>query len=256
MAFFMSCGPLEPSTYHEQLFRVATVNYNNGKAWLVLDCYEEPAMIKNLKDTADMIRLGLSKGDRILASISYDAVGTVDNATMNLDEFKKLDIMKLAEKLPADTLNYYYGFTQYNLANVIYPYIWPAGHFVNVSPGYFVPSVDSKADFYMYPTGVVRDTLCLCLYSDIPEATFRLTPTYTQSLLSCDVSSLRLPVADSIEQVHRDSLLGLLDNLETDTIMVKVSTPEIMRVKSDSASRNDITFAKDNPRIIAIPFDF
>lgn len=252
-AFLLSCNPLEPSSYQEQLFRVATVTYSNGKAGLLFDCFNTQPAITNFKDTADMIHFGVSNGDRVLASMIFDAVGSFDNNRTTLNEIRKLEPTLFEQSAPSDTMNYFYGFSQYCFVNVMYSYIWSAGHYVNVSPGYSIPSIDSKTDFHLYPLGVASDTLVLRLYADIPEAAFKMD---TQSLLSCDISSLRNSVPDPAEHAYRDSLLQILDNLGKDTIFVRVTTPDTMRVKDASKVGGYLKMEGDIPMTVAIPFDF
>lgn len=252
MAFFMSCGKLDPSTYHEDVYRIATVTCKDGKAGLLLDCYNEQPALQNFKDSSDLKKFGVSKGDRVIATISYDAVGIYENATLTLTDLWKINPVMLEEKKPADTLNYLFGFSQYTVANIMYPYIWSAGHFVNVAPGFSVPSKDSKSEFYVYPTGVSKDTLILHISSYIPEAALGMN---TQDLLSCDISSMRKPVSDPREQNRRDSLLQILDSLYQDSIMVKVTIPDTMRF----AYADTVILSKvknDLPNSVSIPFDF
>lgn len=250
---FISCNKMEQPTYHEQLFRVATVQTRLSKAWLAFDGYTDQPVIKNFRDTLDMARYNVKDGDRVMVSVSFDAVGDMNNSTFTLDELMVLDPLQFADTIPSDTLNSYYQFTEYCFVNFVYPDIWAAGHFVNVAPGFSIPSIDDKATFSIYPTGVKRDTLIMCVYSDIPTARFGMN---TEALLTCDISSLRKPAAGAQEQARRDSLLNILDRLGKDSIMVKVTMPDTLRALSSQSPGKYIKIVDSNALSVKIPFDF
>lgn len=258
LAMTASCTKAEPSTYHELLYRVATVKCNNGKVGLDIDCTGESFYLHNFKDSLDMVRFKLQNGDRIIAAISFDAVSTMSNATITLEDVIKYDSRKFQQSLPSDTLNSFYQFSRLQLIDLMYPAIWSTGHIVNLAPVYLVPKSTCKADFLMYPLGVSGDTLVVRLYSDIPDDDISiLSDGYTQSFICCDISSLRDSVPDATEQARRSTLLTMLENLNQDSIMVKFTTPDSLRAKySGSESGKYIQYYPSLPLSVAIPFDF
>lgn len=257
MILVVACREMDPSTYHELFFRVATVRYDGTKAWLDMDYSGEVFTIDNFRTSADMANFNVSNGDRIIASLSFDAVGDMSNNTVTLNEIRPLGIMKLEEAAPSDTMNFYYQFSKFLLINVQYPAIWAAGHIVNVAPVYFVPEADCKAEFHFYPIEVIKDTLVLRLYSDIPDDDKGLNPDYTQSILCCDVSSLRERVSNAAEQEKRDTILARLDRQNLENIIVTVTTPNTLRAKDSKNPDSDYLQPIPNlSKSVTVPFDF
>lgn len=258
-----SCGKMEPSTYTETFFRIATVQYNDGKASLLMDYSGETYFFTNFSTSADMEQFDVKSGDRVIASMTLSAIGYMTYNQLTLNEIYKFPILPLAESRPSDTIyNYRYQLKEYALnlnsydTRITYPTAWAQGHLVNMTPKYEISSDKVSAQFYLYPIEVKNKTLVMRLYSNIPDT----LPAYyyDQSLVCYDLSTLRNTVADSIEQAHRDSILYQLESLNMDTIDVQICEPEIMR---------DIWLTTDgieerkyyNPRASAtvkVPFDF
>ena len=252
-----SCDPLEPSKYTENFYRFATVEYINNKASLLIDCTGERYYFTNFSTLSDMEDFDVRHGDRVIAGMTLTAVGNMTNNKLYLNELTKYPISSLAEFRPSDTVfNYKYQFDAYNLVNQIYPKIWSKGHYINLTPYFEVSSKEKDIQFYLYPIDVNNNTLVMRLYSNIPDT---LPAKYAQHAFLCyDISSLRNPVSDSDEQIHRDSIIRKLDLLDTDTIRIQVYEPEIMR---DIWRTDDGIKVKKyyNPRSsvsVSIPFDF
>ena len=252
-----SCEPLEPSTFTEKFYRIATVQYTNDKASLLLDCTGERYYFTNFATQSDMELFDVSHGDRVIAGITVTAIGTLSNNKLHLDEIAKYPIFSLAESHPSDTVfNYRFQFDTYTLVNQTYPKIWSQGHIVNVTPSYLVSSTDKTAQFYLYPLDVTNNTLVMRLYSNIQDT---LPAYYAEHAFLCyDISTLRNPVSDPDEQLHRDSILTKLDLIGTDSIKVQIYEPEIMRDiwKTDDGIKEKKYY---NPRAyvsVSIPFDF
>jgi len=249
----LSCDPLEPASYTENFYRIATVKYANGKASLKFDYTGENYDIDNFKTQADMERFDVQDGDRIIACLQYYAISTV--GTITLQSVDKYSILKLAEKRPADTLNYDYRFNVLEMFDVQYPAIWAQGHLVNVTPIYYVPSRESVRDFYLYPMQMNRDTLEMRLYSYIPENDLALHAYYSasQSWLCFDIASIRDSVADAEENSHRKKILSDIEKLNSDSFMVHIFAPDTLRGMMDTI------YYEFYPRVsvsISVPFDF
>jgi len=256
VAFFYSCQPLEPDSYTRTFYRVATVKYKLGTAYLSLDCTNESYRLKNFKDTLDMQRFGVSAGDKIIALLKIEASGSIDNNVMTLEECSKIAIDELATSHPSDTLNFYYQMTQFSLGEIIYPDIWNEGHVVTVAPIYYVTSTESKAEFQLYPLDFRNDTLFLRLYSDIPDADVSYRP-YLQSLLCYDISSIRKPASNPVDQEIRDSIVARLDSLQPASFYVHIVSPDSLRANNSKnpAGKYNLPYPIP-PSTTTIPFDF
>ena len=268
-ATLVSCDPMEPSTYSENFFRVATVKHKDGVTAFYSDYAHEYYYPRNVRDTAVASESGLKKDMRVKAWFKYDAIGSIDNGELNMIGFSVIEPTKFVGYKPADTLNSYFYFAEFDLSHnilgrdakvetYIYPPVWNEGHIVNVAPTYFVPQDSDKADFYLYPLEVINDTLTMRLYSYIPTCDVSLNPVYTQKLLSLDISSIRNSADNPVEQERRDTILARLDRLGKSKIYVKVLPPDSTRAKN---SRNpNGQFKRNVPGYptdpISIPFDF
>lgn len=268
-AILVSCDPMEPSTYSENFFRVGTVKYKEGKTSIYTDYAHEYFYPRNVSDTAVAAQSGLKENLRVRAWLRYDAVGSMENGVLNMIGYNEIESTRFVGYKPADTLNFYYYFAEFDLSHnilgrdakvesYIYPPVWNEGHIVNVAPTYFVPQDSDKAEFFLYPLEVIDDTLTMRLYSYIPTCDVSLNPIYTQKLLSLDISSLRDNADNPDEQERRDTILARLDRLGKSRIYVKVLPPDSTRAKN---SRNpNGTFNRPVPGYptdpISIPFDF
>lgn len=265
----LSCSEMEPSTYYENFFRVATVKNVEGRIGFYTDYDHQTFYPSNLKDVKAADSVGLKVGDRIKAWFTFDAVGSLDNNVINLVGYEKLTNTLCEGQKPADTLNYYFYFAEYNLTrdilgrdmqytSYIYPSVWAEGHIVNVAPTYFVPNDDDKAEFHLYPFDVTNDTLLLRLYSDIPTCDVSLNPVYTQTFLNLDISSIRNSADTPAEQQLRDSILARLDRLGKSRIYVKILPPDSARAKNSKNAAGDLN--RKTPGVpttpVSIPFDF
>ena len=256
LIFIVSCDPLEPSTYTENFFRIATVKCTDDKASLQLDYTGEVFNIDNFKTKSDAQNFGLKNGDRIIAELEVNAVGTMDNNKLTFKSVvETIPLHKLAEARPSDTLNYDYQFNVLWLVDQRYPAIWSQGHLVNVAPIYYVPSEESAREFYLYPMQMNRDTLEMRLYSYIPynNLAIRGYASSSQSLLCFDISSLRDSVADATEHKRRKDILKEIEGLNRDSLMVHIFAPDTLRGNLDGI------YYERYPRVsvsISIPFDF
>ena len=254
-----SCEPLEPSTYTESFFRIASVSYKDGKASLLIDYTGEKYYFSNFSTQADMNRFNLKDGDRVLAGMTVSAVGNITNNKLTLDEVSKFPKNPIAESRPSDTLNYKYQFDVLNLINIQYPKIWSQGHLINMAPTYEVSSQGKKADFQLYPLGASNDTLVMKLFADIPDTVSSGNIFYEQKLLCYDLSTMRNPVSDPAENAYRDSLLSILANAGKDSITVHIFAADTLRQTWNTS--NGIKERKyfPIPRAsvsVSIPFDF
>ena len=264
-ALIQACEPMEPSTYEERFMRLASVQYKDNAASLKIDYTGEVFNLYNFRTASDMQRYRVKNGDRVLALMTLEAKGTIDNQRIFVDSLYKIPVEKVAESRPSDTLNFYYlldPYRKYQLGNKQYPTIWSQGHFVNLTPFLYIRTEDAKVKFYLYPTGVVTDTLEMMLYSDISDT---FNPTYSsqyyQSMFCFDMSSMRDPVADAVENNRRDSLLSKFNG--KDSIYVHVFMPDSLRVpthvKYKDSSKDTVYNTYYFPKVsakIAIPFDF
>lgn len=244
-----ACDPLEPSTLSENFFRIATVVYKEGRVGFYTDYDHELFFPYNFRDTTDAVSAGLSDGLHVKVWFTLDAIGSLDNNTITLNGFKKIDNTRLADQKPSDTLNHYYYFAKYNLTHDIlskddsytdylYPSVWAEGHIVNIAPTYFVPDASDKAEFRVYPYNMSNDTLFLRLYSYIPTCDISINPDYTQTLLSLDMSSIRDNAANPSEQELRDTILARIDRLNTGRIVVRIATPDTLRALNSNSKDN------------------
>lgn len=264
-----ACDPLEPSTLSENFFRIATVVYKEGRVGFYTDYDHELFFPANFRDTTDAVSAGLSDGLHVKVWFTLDAIGSLDNNTITLNGFKKIDNTRLADQKPSDTLNHYYYFAKYNLTHDIlskddsytdylYPSVWAEGHIVNIAPTYFVPDASDKAEFRVYPYNMSNDTLFLRLYSYIPTCDISINPDYTQTLLSLDMSSIRDNAANPSEQELRDTILARIDRLNTGRIVVRIATPDTLRALNSNSKDNRYVQPAPNRSTepITIPIDF
>lgn len=267
--FTQACDPLEPSTLSENFFRVATVIYKDGRVGFYTDYDHELFFPSNFRDTTDAVTAGLTDGLHVKVWFTLDAIGSLDNNTITLNGFKKIESTKCVGQKPSDTLNHYYYFAQYNLTHDIlskndsytacmYPSVWAEGHIVNIAPTYFVPDASDKAEFKLYPYNLSNDTLFLRLYSYIPTCDISINPDYTQTLLSLDMSSIRDNAANPAEQVLRDTILARLDRIATKRVVVRIATPDTLRALN--SYNKDKKYVQPAPNLstepVTIPIDF
>ena len=232
-AMFLACEPLEPSTYTETFYRVGTIKLtNSGRVTLVTDILNESLIFQNVVDSADLVKYKIERGQRVIATMTLEAIGSMNNNTITLNEIRIIPRSRVEASHPSDTMNHYYKFAVMQLNDVIYPSIWATGHLINFSPVYYIPKSDCKTEFHLYPITVRNDTLFMRLYSDIPDCDVSLDPDYTQSFLNYDLSSLRDAAANPAEQVRRDTILTRLDRLNKDEFTVYIMTPDTLRAKN------------------------
>ena len=258
-AFMVSCKPMEPSTYTDTFHRIASVSYKDGKASMLIDYTGETFILSNFSTKEDMLHFGVQDGDRVVARFTLEAVGNIYNNTLYLDGIVyKYPKLALAESKPADSLNYAYRFTTLGLVSLTYPSAWSQGHIVNLAPEYYIADPNHKADFLLYPTKVVGDTLQMNLYSDIPDTVRSWA--MQQKFLCYDMSTLRNTVSDAKEQAHRDSILDQLTALNQDSITVQIFAPDYMRKKIIDQNKEvqEIQFINIRTESVevSIPFDF
>lgn len=267
--FIQACDPLEPATLSENFFRVATVVYKEGRVGFYTDYNHELFFPSNFRDTTDAISAGLTEGLHIKVWFTLDAVGTLNNNTITLNGFKKIDNTRVVGQKPSNDLNYYYYFAKYNLTHDIlsrddsytdylYPSVWAEGHIVNIAPTYFVPDASDKAEFRVYPYNMSNDTLFLRLYSYIPTCDISINPDYTQTLLSLDMSSIRDSAANHAEQVLRDTILARIDRVASKKIVVRIATPDTLRALNSKTKDNKYLQPAPNRSTepVTIPIDF
>ena len=231
-ALFQACDPIEPNTYTETLYRVGTIRLKNNKVSLVTDLLNEAFYMQNFSTEQDMKDNNIKDGERVIASLTLEAVGSMNNNTISLNELLIIPVSKVEDAHPADTMNHYYKFAVMQFNELTYPSIWSAGHIINLAPVFYVPKSDSKQEFHLYPIEVKNDTLFMRLYSDIPDCDVSLDPDYTQTFLNYDLSSLRNAAANPSEQERRDSILARLDRLHQDEFTVHIMTPDTLRAKN------------------------
>ena len=256
---FSSCEPLEPSTYTESFYRIASVRYKDGKASLLIDYTGETYYFSNFSTQADMNRFNLKDGDRVIAGMTVSAVGNIANNKLTLDEVSKFAKNAVAQSRPSDTLNYKFQFDVLNIIKIQYPKIWSQGHLVNMAPTYEVSSQGKSVQFHLYPLGASNDTLTMKLFADIPDTVSSQNIFYEQKLLCYDISTMRDSVSDPAEYAYRDSLLTLLANAGKDSITVQILAADTLRQIWNTS--NGIKERKyfPIPRAavsVSIPFDF
>ena len=227
-AFILACGPMEPSEYTENFYRIASVNYVDGKASLKFDYTGEKYTIDNFQTKADMNRFGLKHGDRIIAGLQYYAISSIGK--ISLLSVAQYPILKLEESRPADTLNHDCQFSRLDIPGVSYPAIWSQGHLVNLAPIYYIPNQNCKTEFKLYPLQMNNDTLEMRLYSYIPDndLSIRGYASASQSWLCYDISSIKDSVADPDEYNHRKQILSEISKLKGDSMMVHIFQPDTL----------------------------
>lgn len=258
-AMLLACDPLEPTTYTENFYRVATVQYIKDKASLLLDYTGETYLFDNFSTAADMDQFEVKAGDRIIAGMTLSAIENIANNKLHLDEVYPLPIGALAESRPSDTINYRYWFDYLYLINYKYPKIWSQGHFVNLAPSFYLTSEKKVPQFYLYPMDVKNDTLIMRLFADIPDTLSTNQYSLEQTLLCYDVSTLRDPVSNPAQKAYRDSLYHLLSAMNKDSITVQIFSADTLRDKimtSDGVvERKFFPFPRAQVSV-SIPFDF
>ena len=254
-----SCEPLEPSTYTESFYRIASVRFKDGKASLLIDYTGETYYFSNFSTQADMNRFNLKDGDRVIAGMTLSAVGNITNNKLTLDAVSKFAKNAVAQSRPSDTLNYKFQFDVLNIINIQYPKIWSQGHLVNLAPTYEVSSQDKSVQFHLYPLGASNDTLTMKLFADIPDTVSSQNILYEQKLLCYDISTMRDSVSDPAENAYRDNLLTILANAGKDSITVQILAADTLRQIWNTSSGIKERKYFPIPRAavsVSIPFDF
>ena len=262
-ALVMSCEPLEPSTYYEEFYRFGTVQYKNNKASLLIDYSGETYYFNNFVSEYDMSVFDVKPGDRVLAGMSLNAIGSIFDNEITLNKVYKYPTYKLAESQPSDSIdNFKYELFKYTLNKnseytyITYPKAWSQGHLVNMMASYNISKESVEGKFSLYPIEVINNTLVMRLYSYIPDT---LPASYVKYTFLCyDMSSLRDPVADPVEQVRRDTILSQLERLNLDTINIEIHEPEIMRcyIKNGDEVNEYQYYNPRNYATLSVPFDF
>ena len=256
---FSSCEPLEPSTYSESFYRIASVKYKDGKASLLIDYTGESFIFSNFSTKADMDKFNVNDGDRVLAAMTVSAVGNMTNNKLTLDEVSKFPKKAIAESRPSDTLNYKYQFEALSLLSIQYPKIWSQGHLVNLTPTYELSSDKKKATFHLYPMEAKNDTLIMRLFAEIPDTVSNQNIFSEQTLLCYDISTMRNTVPNPTENAYRDSLLNLLASAGKDSITVQIFSADTLRQIWNTSSGIKERKYFPIPRAfvsVSIPFDF
>ena len=257
-ALIQSCEPLEPSTASWMFHRVASVQYKNGKASLLIDYTGETYKITNFSTQADMKRFGVKNGDRVIAEMTRTAVGNVLNDEITLDRIVyTYPTLAIDESRPSDTLNYRFLFRTLDLGDLTYPSAWAQGHIVNVTPVYVMSTPDEVPNFHLYPLGVKSDTLVMQLYAEIPDTITKWDS--QQSLLCFDISTMRDSVPNPTENRYRDSLMNLLDATNSQNITVQIYSADTLREKwlvNDSVQEKKYVTIRHQVVSTSIPFDF
>ena len=230
VALIQSCEPLEPSTASWKLYRIASVQYKDGKASLLIDYTGEVYKINNFSTETDMRHFNVQNGDRVIAEMIRTAVGNVLNDKLTLDRIVyKYPTIAIDESRPSDSLNLRYEFKTLDLGDITYPSAWAQGHIVNVTPVYIISTPDKVPHFHLYPLGVKSDTLVMQLYAEITDTITKWNS--QQSLLCFDISTLRDSVPDPAEKNYRDSLMALLDAKKSQNITVQIFSADTLREK-------------------------
>lgn len=257
-ALIQACEPLEPSTYTETFYRVASVQYKDGKASLLIDYTGEVFTFSNFTTAADMAQFNVQDGDRIIAEMTVSAVGNIANNKLTLNNIVyKYPTIAIDESRPSDTINYRFMFNTMNLGNVTYPKIWSQGHIVNIAPVYIMSSPEKVPLFHLYPLKVNSDTLVMQLYAEIPDTI--TTWESRQSLLCYDISTLRDSVSDPVEKKYRDNLMNQLSAKSREKITVQIISADTLREKwlvKDSVMEKKYLVFPSQSVSVSIPFDF
>lgn len=257
-ALFQSCEPLEPSTSSWMFHRIASVQYKDGKASLLIDYTGETFRIENFNTSADMKSFGVKNGDRVIAEMTRTAVGNVLNDKITLNRIVyEYPTIAIDETRPSDSLNFRYMFRKLDLGSITYPYAWSQGHIVNVTPMYITSTADIVPQFHLYPLDVKTDTLVMQLYAQIPETITKWES--QQSILCFDISTLRDSVPNPAEKSYRDSLLNLLSATNKDSITVQIFSADTLRERwlvNDSIEEKKYVTIRHQVVSTSIPFDF
>ncbi|MBR4792214.1 MAG: hypothetical protein IK038_00975 [Bacteroidaceae bacterium] len=263
-ALVISCEPMEPSTYTEDFYRFGTVQYKDNKASLHIDYSGETYYFTNFASQWDMDRFDVKDGDRVLAGMTLNAIGSIFDNKLTLNKVFKYPIYNLAQKQPSDSIdNFMYSMIQYKLNQnsaytyITYPKAWCEGHLVNMVASYNISNENVEGNFSLYPVEFNdNNTLIMTLYSNIPDT---LPAAYTKYTFLCyDMASMRDSIANPFERAKRDTILSRIEKTGQDTINVEIHEPDIMR----SFYRYGDTVVERkfyNPRSYAtltIPFDF
>lgn len=261
-ATVVSCDPLEPSTYYEQLFRIGTVRYNKsyGTVSILFDSIYDDGdkvaqvyALDNFRSKNDMDAFGVKDSDRVIAIMDFNAVGTMYNANITVSSLKKIDVRKFETKRPDNTLDWFYSMRKLTMANVEYPEIWSTGHIVNIAPVYYAPS-GSTAEFYLDLVGFRHDTLFSRLYSKIPESDMGIQKA-SQAILCFDISSIRETSADVSNQEIRSSVISGLEGMHRNSFTFTVMTPDSMRTKYNETDMR-VYPGFDYSKSVPVKFDF
>ena len=257
-ALIQSCEPLEPSTYTDSFYRIASVQYKDGQASLLIDNTEDVYKISNFNTATDMVKFDVQNGDRVIAELTRTAVANIYNDKLVLNRIvQKYPTIAVDKSRPSDTLNFRYMFNILDLVSVSYPKIWAQGHIVNVAPVYIISTPDKVPLFHLYPIKVKNDTLVMQLYAEIPDTISKWNS--QQSLLCYDISTMRDSVPDPVEQRYRDSLMNLLDAKNSQNITVQIYSADTLRERwlvKDSVMEKKYLAIPSQVVSTSIPFDF
>ena len=253
-----SCDPLEPDTYSQQIYRIATVQYTDGKASMAFDYPSDSYILSNFKTAADMSRFNVSHGDRVIADLTMTATGNIIDGEQTLNRIYPFKRLNLEQSKPSDTLNFDYQFSVLELPGIQYPELWAHGHLITIAPTFYTRQNQTKAEFKLYPLDFKGDTLFLRLYANIPGSNMSIhNNTPEQELLSFDISSLRETVPDPAENSHRQQMLHIMDSLALENIVVDIITPDTLRGTMTSATATSVYYKYYSSHVTtSISFDF
>lgn len=180
-----SCFEGTGSSYTSTFSRVVTIDTLSSPIKFVADYTNELfSNFTNLRTTEQLEQFGLRGAQRAEVIIQLD-VDASYNQTLTLQQGRGINILPVANKVPADNLKPMIGWQQYPLGGTTYmPTVWISGRYLNVLP--VIPSND-PGKYYLVPDSAVSDTLHFSLKASY-EA--NETKSYYENIQCFDLSTL------------------------------------------------------------------
>ncbi len=243
-----SCGKVEREQYSGTFSRIVTVQQSGDAVSMRMDCTKDVIQIKNFQKTEDMKAFGANPGDRGVARISYNAIPSANLTTNMLESFTKFTFSRLNwSERPQSKLASYFYFTNFSMGDVVYPFIWSAGHHINTTIGFYPdPSIPDKDNtIELYPVGLRKDTLSMLLVSNFPGTCHQYS--VREVFLDYDLSEIA-----AVDDIRANELYQSMMALGKDSIYVEIATCDSLQLIDGSQLRK----VKGGKLVTRFAFDF
>ncbi len=243
-----SCGKVERDQYSGTFYRIVTIQQSGDAVSMKMDCTTDVIQIKNFQKAEDLKAFGANPGDRGVASISYTAIPSANLTTNMLESFRKFTFSRLNwSERPQSKLASYFYFTNFSMGDVVYPFVWSAGHHLNTTIGFYpdpnIPDTDNTIE--LYPVGLRKDTLSMLLVGNFPGTCHQFD--VREVFLDYDLSEIA-----AVDDIRANELYRSMMALGKDSIYVEIATCDSLQIKEGTQLRK----VKGGKLVTRFAFDF